>query len=324
MKFGLKPNQPERYTATMILDSVSPDAIRLPTMHVTMPRIILAELNTHRRLTRNSRSTRAVPTSKLIQEVSENPYRPLYWLKNKPGMQATEAMSPSEIVMAERAWLRAAATAASDATLLFGLGLHKQFSGRVLEPFMFTDVLLSATEWANFMALRDDDGAQPEIELVAQRIRDCLDSSTPKLLQPGEWHMPYIRDEDWPLIRAHLRTLYDTEDEVEERQDAAALHVSAARCARLSYRPFNGEASIKAELERFDGLATSWPVHASPTEHQATPDQRKANGIGGYNGWWQPEDHRNFRGWRQHRALIDGETVTVMPARRHPLPNLAA
>src|ERR1700712_5555262 len=132
-------NQAERFTATMIEDSISPQGIRLPTIHVTMPRIILAEGNTHRAFTRNARSTRAVPTSKLIKEVRENPYRPLKWLKNKPGMQATEPMTPGQIAVAEGIWLEGAREAADRAEHLFAMGLHKQHAGRVIEPYLYVD-----------------------------------------------------------------------------------------------------------------------------------------------------------------------------------------
>ena len=44
-----------------------------------MPRIILAEFNTHRLFSRNSASSRAIPFKKMVQSVLENPFIPIAW-----------------------------------------------------------------------------------------------------------------------------------------------------------------------------------------------------------------------------------------------------
>jgi hypothetical protein len=87
--------------------------------------------------------------------------------------------------------------------------------------------------------------------------------------------------------------------------------LSTARCARLSYAPFDGEASYEAELKRFEGLVVNRPVHASPAEHQATPDAAypEAN-ITRQPQYKNPKFHGNFRGWIQHRKLLDNEQVS--------------
>ncbi len=48
--------------------------------------------------------------------------------------------------------------------------------------------------------------------------------------------------------------------------------LSTARCARLTIAPFDGNADYDAEKARFERLVVSTPVHASPAEHQASPD----------------------------------------------------
>lgn len=317
---------PNNYWARMILDSVSRDGHRLSTMHVHMPRIILAEMNTHRSMSRNARSTRAVPTSRLIQEVRENPFVPIRWLGNKPGMQGGEPMTGTKLDLAQAEWARAAAEAANAAEVLFNLGLHKQHAGRVLEPFMWVDWLVSSTDWSNFMALRDHGDAQPEMELVAQVMRDSLDGSTPSVLQPGQWHMPYLTEEDWADAEAfgrHASDVFPNPDEPRSADEIAMENlrrVSVSRCARLSIRAFDGNDTIEAELERFDRLATSRPVHASPMEHVATPDEPiRLVPTGCFAGWQNPEEHGNLKGWRQFRRQIPFNTVTEMPQRRHGL-----
>ena len=51
------------YRARVLLDSVSPAGVRLTTLEVTFPRFVLAEFNTHRVFSRNSASSRAIPTA---------------------------------------------------------------------------------------------------------------------------------------------------------------------------------------------------------------------------------------------------------------------
>lgn len=318
-------NQEHLYTANMVLDSVSIQGHRLSTIHVHMPRMILAEMNTHRALSKNTRSTRAVPTKVLIEEVRTNPYIPLLWLKNRPGMQGGDLMTEREAAVCECDWRHGARQAAALAHDLFDNGLHKQWAGRPLEPYMWVDTLLSGTEWANFMALRDHGDAQPEFQLIAQRIRDCLDDSTPRILKPGQWHLPYvdlygdlsdggIQDQ---IINAVCGTGGVGPREIDMCIDLAT-EISAARCARISVKPFDGEDTIEAELARFTKLVLAHPVHASPTEHQATPDEWiEVSEVA--SGWEHPELHGNFIGWIQHRKLIPFNTITEMPARRHEL-----
>jgi thymidylate synthase ThyX len=286
-------------SAQVIEDSISELGIRLTTLQLRFPRFILAELNTHRQISKNARSTRAVPTLKLIDEVRTKPFIPVKWLKNKPGMQATEPMSPEDAVKAEALWRQAAASAADYAEALFATGLHKQWAGRVLEPFMYVDSLVSSTHWANFEALRDHPDAQPEIEVLAKAIIAARAASKPTPLKQGQWHLPYCTFEE-------KFTVSQTGDYRD------ALKLSTARCARVSYAPFDGNASPEKEIERYFNLVGSTPIHASPTEHQATPDimvVKAGNPHFGRKDWEFPEKHGNFFGWKQHRKFIDNNYI---------------
>ena len=70
--------------------------------------------------------------------------------------------------------------------------------------------------------------------------------------------------------------------------------ISAARCARVSYLTHDGEnPDIVKDLQLFERLVGSKPLHASPIEHQATP----MSCAGGAS--------RNFRGWAQHREAYE-------------------
>jgi thymidylate synthase ThyX len=94
------------YSARVLLDSVSPAGVRLTTLEVTFPRFVLAEFNTHRVFSRNSASSRAVPTSKLLERVENDPVLPIEWGRNKAGMSASEVLSAEEESEAKRVWVR--------------------------------------------------------------------------------------------------------------------------------------------------------------------------------------------------------------------------
>ena len=57
------------------------------TWELQYPRLILAELNTHRQLSKNSSSSRAIPVPKIIEMVRESPAMPVRFGANQPGMQ---------------------------------------------------------------------------------------------------------------------------------------------------------------------------------------------------------------------------------------------
>ena len=142
--------------AKVIADSLSPTGDRLTTLEIVFPRYILAELNTHRLFSKNSASSRAIPFKKMIKEVENNPFIPYAFQKDHSGMQGTEYITDEdEIKEVKEAWLKAKDLAVSSARLLNeGLDVSKQLANRLLEPFLYHKVLISATEWENFFNLR--------------------------------------------------------------------------------------------------------------------------------------------------------------------------
>lgn len=272
------------FHANMVLDSISETGKRLPTMQTRYPRSIHSEVLRHRLFSGNARSSRAVPVRKLIEEVRTNPVVPIRWLKNKPGMQGGEPMTDAEASLALEAWLEGAAHAADTAERLNELGLHKQWTNRVLEPYLHIDHLISATEWDNFWHLRIDAAAQPEIYELARVMQACMDASTPRLLKPGQWHRPYFDDQaKGDLLELERPTFVDD-----------ANLISVGRCARISYKTFEGGTDITADLDLAARLQAAG--HWSPFEHVATPDP----------AWEHSNEWGNFRGWRQLRRQLPG------------------
>lgn len=143
-------------SAKILADSKNEFGNRLTTMIVTFPRIILAEFNTHRMFSRNSASSRAIPFEKMVQIVKENPFIPIAWQIDHKGMQGIEYLnSPIDIAYAHDEWLDASKEAIKKAKILNNdCKITKQLCNRLLEPFMWTTVIVSATEWENFFCLR--------------------------------------------------------------------------------------------------------------------------------------------------------------------------
>ena len=261
-------------SATIIADSISWQEVRLTTFSLVYPRFILSELNTHRMLSRNSASSRAIPTKKLLQEATEDMAAPVEWGKNQKGMQASEQLNELERIRAIQIWANAAIKATESARQMSELGVHKQVVNRIIEPFIHARTVLTGTEWNNFFKLRRHKDAQPEIKALAEAMWSAMQHSDPSYLKEGEWHLPYYRPEN---------------DEYE-----FALDHSVARCARASYNNHEGKETGRDEDCRLV-KRLSESGHWSPFEHQATPLE-DPNGRS-----------NNFIGWKQYREICEYE-----------------
>lgn len=293
-----------RAIATIIADSISPQGIRITTFQLRYWRAIHAELMTHRVFSRNAGSSRARPSQAIITQVRTNPWGPIHWGANQSGMQAEVELSENAIKEAKLEWHKAAVRAGDSASWLNKLGLHKQIVNRVLEPFTYIDAVVTATDYANWFALRLDKDAQPEIQQLAQAMKDAMDTSKPVLLNPGEWHLPYIQITDYAEIQDYLPYVITESKNKPEKMLELFKKISAARCARTSYKAFDGKvASIDDDLSLFDKLMSGNLKHASPTEHQATPDYYHEDEYQTKSLWG------NFRGWIQYRKTIPNEFI---------------
>lgn len=293
----------------VIADSISPEGKRITTLQLMYPRFIHSEFMTHRVFSRNASSSRAIPVSKMIEAVRTNPAMPIHWGTNIPGMQAKDELQGNALIDAKASWLRAAEDACLRATQMMELGLHKQVANRLLEPFQHIHVVLTATEFSNFFELRNHEDAQPEIRELAIQMKAAMDASKIVLLQPGEWHLPYVTEEDLLYIDDYLI------GHSEIGRMEVLRRVSAARCCRVSYLRHDGtRTNIEDDLNLCDRLIGSRPLHASPFEHAATPDRFESMSVRDYTGydneiqdWAEPEFHGNFVGWIQYRKLIESE-----------------
>lgn len=265
----------------LIEDSIANNDLgeRLTTLQLTYHRYIHGEFMTHRVFSRNASSSRAIPVMTTIKQVWSDPAMPVHWGANMPGMQAKEQLTGWRAKLARGLWRFGAKVACCVAYGMVKVGLHKQVANRILEPWQLIHVIVSATEWSNFLHLRRHEDAQPEIRVLAVMIGEVLAASKPKVLLHGQWHLPYV-----------------SEKERQTLPPQTLKAISAARCARVSYLTHDGQnPSVVKDGFLYSRLVGSSPIHASPVEHQATPVP-----VG---HWARPLG--NFNGWGQHRAEVE-------------------
>lgn len=310
-------------SAYIVKDSISPTGVRLTTFQLRYPRFIHAELMTHRVFSRNASSSRAIPVAKMIEDLRRDPAMPIYWGSNKPGMQAGDELSDFDQENCKDQWILAMSEMIDRAEKMMDLGLHKQIANRILEPWAHINVVCTATDWENFYTLRRHADAQPEIKMLADLMYEAQQNSDPQPLEPEEWHLPYITKEDWSSAHYLAKQKRITRDEPMYDELVENLKkVSVARCARVSYLTHDGRpTTLDEDLTLYERLVVSQPLHASPAEHQATPDiyvvredlrkQVEADQGPPINGWsWKNSGlHGNLRGWIQYRKTLPGEFI---------------
>lgn len=265
--------------ARVLADSINTNGARLTTLEVAIPRVVLAEFNTHRAFSRNSASSRAIPISRIMDRVKTDPYIPRNFSLNTKGMSAKEYITVSDPRYSEAVawWLGQRDNAINGAITGMEMGLHKQVVNRLLEPWMWQTIIVSSTDWENFFQLRlaKDDLENPLADIAifdgALQMNLAISESVPSVLAWNEWHLPLTGFEgDGSLTRTQL------------------IKVSIARCARVSYLTHDGTRDISADLTLFNRLKES--RHMSPFEHVAHP------AIGRFG---------NFEGWEQARQLVE-------------------
>lgn len=269
------------YLARVVLDSVAPNGARLTTMEVRYPRFIHSEFMTHRVFSRNAASSRAVPIKKMLAAVREEPAMPIYWGRNQSGMSARAELDEATIALAQTEWRAALDDALRHAERLSSseIDLHKQLVNRLLEPFAWITVIVTATEWANFFTQRTHDDAQPEIKRIADLMLVAYRAGEPQPVALGAWHTPFIQDDERALPEEYR------------------IKLSVARSARVSYLTHDGRRDHEKDIELYDRLVGGGANgHWSPFEHVATPLEAAAAGSGNFIGWEQfrkrfPQEH---------------------------------
>lgn len=295
-------------TTRVVAYSVSEETNeRVITFEVEVPRLIWSEVMTHRLFSRNAASSRAIPVSRMIEMVRDEPAMPVRFGANQVGMQDTGTTHQKSVIIEdqafysemtpESAWKYASHSAADMAKSFEKAGYHKQVCNRLIEPFQYIKAVITFTGFGhNFFGLRNHKDADPTICEMAQSMYEAMLSATPKLLGVGDWHLPYYKS---GVFRKGI-----------DKGLEQAKRISASCCAQVSFRKLD-DSSEKADRV-FERLVESKPVHASPTEHQCTPLRKGAGFRSPYvthidrdgNAW-----SGNFRNWGQFRQVIEGNVI---------------
>jgi thymidylate synthase ThyX len=290
------------FRVSVVCDSIA-QGVRLTTFAVRMPRVVLAEVLTHRQLSRNASSSRAIPVSHIVDQVKNDPYMPGdlpdgEWRGNNPGMEAVSPLTREQQESILFDMHKAKDSAVSAALCMSLAGGHKQDVNRVVEPFQWIRWLCTATDLDNFFALRTDHRAYPPFRFLARCMFVAYQRSTPK---QQRLHLPFITEDDF-----HAES--DMVDPPEwwpncwnyARREFNLMAWSAARCARVSVKNFRTNDTDRAkDMETFRKLTTEYPRHSSPAEHPAV-----ASGV------LAASRPSNFRSpWCQFRKFIPQETV---------------
>lgn len=295
----------------LILSSEA-EGVRIHTFRLRYWRAIHSEVMTHRVLSRNASSSRAIPVDKMLTNVIKSPAGPSHWGMNEKGMQAhaeidspiciEDHLSPAfhrfwrefygnmmipfvvdEVIVCPReiAWRFSAWLAASMSRAFSDAGYHKQVANRITEPYQYINVVVTSTEWENLFKLRRHVDAMPEFRNLAEDMWEAITCSNPQHLESGDWHIPFIKPQE-DLLPVEVK-----------------LKLSTARCASVSYQTVEGtDMGFDAANRIYDKLVGSDPIHASPTEHQARV----------VNSYWPDNWKSNFRHpWIQYRKFIENE-----------------
>lgn len=257
------------YNCIVRADSISPDNVRLTTLECTYPRFVHSELLTHKMFSRSSASSRAIPVTRrhpesppgMLERVLEDPVVPVWWGKNQSGMQAREELGEPARSLAIKDWLEARDGAVARARSLHALDVHKQIVNRLTEPWMWITVIVTATEWSNWDALRCHPDAEPHLRQIAELMRLTRAASEPRVVDYDEWHLPFVDQGE----------AFDMEVQNASEPDPklVPVKVSAGRCARVSYLTHDGKREPAADVELGSRLRSSG--HMAPLEHPARP-----------------------------------------------------
>ena len=353
----------KKINAEIVADSINPQGNRITTFLLTYPRMIHGELMTHRLFSRNSASSRAIPFKTMVKSIMDDPFIPIAWQKDHKGMQGTEYITDQKMIDYRKAqWLIHGRDRALDVALLLNKpviehrsmedepkivsdGITKQLCNRLLEPFAWHTVLVTATEFDNFFELRC-----PQYKLIGigggpvRSRKEWLEKmKLSSALHPSQY--PKTEEDWWKLsesgaeihIQALAEAMWDSLNSSTPVQlmvdewhmpfasnfevpkileisgyepedfELVCRKIATARAARLSYMTFDGEINYEKDIELHDMLLES--KHFSPFEHCCkVGNAKEISSIG--NGFTHADKNGklwsgNVKGFIQYRHMLE-------------------
>ena len=318
-------------TVKILKDSLSDRGKRLIGYELEYPRYIHCELLTHRMLSKNCSSSRAIPIKKMLGYIEGNMAIPTYLGQNQGGMQAEVEIPDKDKALG--VWREGYAKVRDTVNELVGLGVHKQTANRLTESYQMMKVVVTATDWDNFWNLRLHKDAQPEFVMLVHKMYLAMQESTPVELRAGEWHLPYVEmsqgenpEDTYYFYYEEDKSGSETNGYLYEKRLTLeqALKRSTSSCASVSYR--TEALSDKAVESIYNMLVQAEVVHSSPLEHQGTPMKEAqwsmdgsddVNLVDDVETWEEGVTHMkrtgdlcsgNLTGFIQHRHLLDNNT----------------
>lgn len=260
----------------------------LYTFVLRYPRMIHSEFMTHRVFSRNASSSRAIPVAKVIEQVRNDPFIPSHVYMNQSGMVGTVEASEDTYESFKGLWLKAVDNSVAVADSMVALGIHKQHINRILEPFQYINVIVTATEWDNFLHLRLASDAQPEMQDLARAIKGEMDKVGNKIISVyricGKYvSLPFITQEE---VDSHCMNSFSSSEVLIED----LMLISSARCARVSYNNHDGSCTDEHKDKKLARRLLD-AGHMSPMEHPCiwAGDMRY---------------HKNLYGWKSLRCKL--------------------
>lgn len=258
----------------------------LYTFVLRYPRMIHSEFMTHRVFSRNASSSRAIPVAKVIEQVRNDPFIPSNVYMNQSGMVGTVEASEDTYESFKGLWLKAVDSAVTVAESMVALGVHKQHVNRILEPFQYINVIVTATEWENFLHLRLASDAQPEMQDLARAIKGEMDKVGNNIISVyhicGKYvSLPFITQEE---VDEHCMNSFSSSEVLIND----LMLISSARCARVSYNNHDGSCPDEHKDKKLARRLLD-AGHMSPMEHPCilAGDMRY---------------HKNLYGWESLRC----------------------
>lgn len=301
-----------RTSAQMIRSSVHKgaadprrDITRIDSIYGVFPKAVIGERNRHRCFSLSDRSSRAVPPEKMFEEIRSGVglALPAKFRRRVKGMGGGEELTGDELIEARLDFIEDALDIVDGAERANNRGEEKETVNRRLDWCVYLHTLQTGTfaGWMNFYGLRCDEDASPTIKLFADKCFEVYKATTPEPLRPGEWHLPFVGSEN----------IVSPEGYRNVSQLELKLKMSAARSAHLSYNDLETgmRMTVPRALDISERLKGGRILHASPFEHQATPDEHYVH----IPGWHHPHEHGNLPGWRQYRKMLPGEAVAKLP-----------
>jgi hypothetical protein len=178
------------YKSEIIADSLSPQGDRLTTFIVQFPRIVLSEFSKHRMFSFSSASSRAIPFTKMVKMVKENPFIPIAWQQNHKGMQGTDYIPYNKKFY----W--------NDISIMLEKQFYKMFdnSDMTLKEVNVIKSLMDDSVWSLF---KEEDGftlsewwlKTRDLVIAASLISFAMGATKQlcnRLLEPFMWHKVII------------------------------------------------------------------------------------------------------------------------------------